>query len=64
MAKINRKSNHEEKMEALNHNATFSMAEIEDVLDLIVNKQWPDGNFSDNEYNLWSLVKRKLNIDY
>ena len=64
MAKINRKANYEEKKETLKHNATFSMTEIEDVLGLIATKQWPDGHFSDNECNLWSLIRRKLAIDF
>lgn len=64
MAKINRKANYEEKREALKHGATFSVAEIEDVLDLIATKQWPDGHFSDSECNLWSLIRRKLYINY
>lgn len=64
MANINRKANCEEKRQALKHGATFSMAEIEDVLDLIATKQWPDGHFSDNECSLWSLIRRKLRIDY
>ncbi len=64
MAKIDRKANYNEKREALNCNATFSMAEIEDVLELLATKQWPDVHFSDNECNLWSLIRRKLNIEY
>ncbi len=64
MAKINRKANYEEKEEALKHDATFSMAEIEDVLELIATHQWPDVHFSDNECDLWSLIRRKLGIDY
>lgn len=64
MAKIDRKANYEEKKEALKHGKTFSMAEIEDVLELIATKQWPDVHFSDNECNLWSLIRRKLGIDY
>lgn len=64
MAKINRKANYEEKEEALKHDATFSMAEIEDVLELIATHQWPGVHFSDNECDLWSLIRRKLGIDY
>lgn len=64
MAKINRKANYEEKRDALEHDATFSMAEIEDVLELIATRQWPDVHFSDNECCLWSLIRRKLNIDF
>lgn len=40
------------------------MEEIEDVLELIVSKQWPDIKFSDNECCLWGLIIRKLKIDY
>ena len=64
MAKINRKANYEEKEEALEHDATFSMAEIEDVLELVATHQWPDVRFSDNECDLWSLIRRKLNINF
>ena len=64
MANITRKANYEEKREALKNDATFSMAEIEDVLELIATKQWPDVHFSDNECNLWSLIRRKLNMHY
>ena len=62
MAKINRKANYDNKKEALKHGSTFSMEEIEDVLELIVTKQYPDIKFSDNECNLWSLIRRKLDI--
>lgn len=64
MAKINRKANYEEKRRALEHHKTFSMAEVEDVLELIATRQYPDGNFSDNECNLHSLIMRKLSIDF
>lgn len=64
MAKINRRANYEEKKDAMKNGVTFSMAEIEDVLELVVTKQWPDSKFSDNECSLWSLIRRKLDIDY
>lgn len=64
MANIVRKASYEEKKAALEHDKTFSMAEIEDVLELIATEQWPDVHFSDNECCLWSLIKRKLGIDY
>ncbi len=64
MAKINRKANYEEKQTALKNGKTFSIAEIEDVLELIATKQWPDVHFSDDECCLWSLIRNKLNIDY
>lgn len=60
----NRRANYKEKQEALKNDATFSMTEIEDILDLIVNREWPDVKFSDNEIELWSLIRRKLNINY
>lgn len=64
MAKINRKSTCEEKRAALKNNATFSFAEIDDVLELVATKQCPDIHFSDNECNLWSLIRLKLGIDF
>jgi len=64
MAKINRKANYEEKRRALDNDKTFSMAEIEDVLELIATKQYPDVRFSDIECELWSLIRWKLNIDF
>lgn len=38
MAKIKRNAKYEKKREALKHDAIFSMAEIEDVLELIAKK--------------------------
>ena len=63
MAHINRKANDDNKRGLIN-DAVFSMEEIEDVLELIVSKQWPDIKFSDNECCLWGLIMRKLNIDF
>lgn len=64
MANIVRKANYEEKQAALKNGHTFSIAEIEDVLELIATKQWPDGHFGDDECCLWSLIRNKLGIDY
>lgn len=64
MANIYHEANYAEKQEALKKGKTFSMAEISDVLELIVTKQLPDSSFSDNECNLWSLICRKLDINY
>jgi len=64
MARIERKATYEGKREALKNDAIFSMEEIEDVLVLIANRQVPDGRFSDNECELWSLMKRKLAIRF
>ena len=46
------------------NDATFSLEEIEDVLELIITGQRPDIKFSDNECCLWGLIMRKLNIDF
>lgn len=64
MAHINRLANYDNKQDALDRHKTLSMEEIDDVLELIRTKQYPDGNFSDVECNVWSLVCRKLDIDY
>lgn len=64
MAKIMRKSDNDERKRALEHGRVFSMAQVEDVLELVATKQWPDAKFSDDECNLWSLFRRKLNIDF
>ena len=64
MKKNQRTANYENKEAALKNNATFSMEEIEDVCRLIVNEEWPDGRFSDNECCLWSMIKKTLKIDY
>lgn len=64
MATINRKANYEEKQQALRNGKTFSFAEIEDVVELIATKQWPDSKFGDDECCLWSMIRNKLNIDY
>ena len=57
-----RKSTDIEKEEALRNGNTFSISEIEDVLELIKNKQYPDGRFSDNECCLYSVIKNVLDI--
>lgn len=62
--KTERKSNSENRNEALKRERVFSFEQIEDVLDLIANEKWPNGDFGDDECNLWSLIRRKLNIDY
>ena len=43
---------------------SISLDELEDVLTLIANKQWPNGSFGDDECVAWSLVRQKLGIDY
>lgn len=42
---------------------TFTWAQVEDVLTLIENGKWPNGQFSDDECNLWSMITSKLDID-
>lgn len=64
MAEINRRANCLEKREALKCDMTLSMAEIDDVLELIATKQWPDMRFSDLECSLFERITMKLNIQY
>lgn len=64
MAKINRRANCREKREALKRDMTLSMAEIDDVLELVATKQWPDVRFSDLECSLFEHITMKLNIQY
>jgi hypothetical protein len=59
-----RKSNSENRHAALERGRVFSFEQIEDVLDLIAAEQWPNGDYGDDECNLWSLIRRKLDIDY
>ena len=59
-----RKTTFENRREALKTDTVFSFEQIEDVLDLIADKKWPDGNYGDNECLLWSLIRNKLGIEY
>ena len=43
-------------------NREFTWAQVSDVLTLIQNGKWPDGQFSDDECSLWSMITSKLNI--
>ena len=60
----NRKSNFQNRRDAIERGQVFSFEQIEDVLDLIANEKWPDGNFGDDECVLWSLIREKLDISY
>lgn len=64
MAKINRKATYEDKELALRNGKTFSFAEIEDVVELIATKQYPDIKFGDDECELWSRIRKRLGIYY
>ncbi len=64
MAHVNRKANYDNKRNVLQNGTTFSLEEIEDILELIITGQWPDMKFSDNECCLWGLIMRKLNINF
>ncbi len=59
-----RKTTFENRHEALKNNHVFSFEQVEDVLDLIANKKWPDGNFGDDECILWSMIREKLDIKF
>lgn len=56
MAHVNRKANYDNNRNALQNGTTFSLEEIEDILELIISGQWPDMKFSDNECYLWGLI--------
>ena len=59
-----RKTTFDNRREAIKNDRVFSFEQIEDVLDLIANKKWPDGNYGDDECNLWSLIREKLDMQY
>jgi len=50
----NRRRNHDAQKE---HGYSFTLEQVRDVLELVKNRQWPDGTYSDAECNLWSLVR-------
>ena len=59
-----RKTTYNNWKDSIENNRVFSFEQIEDVLDLIAEEKWPDGHFGDDECLLWSLIRRKLNIDF
>lgn len=59
-----RKTTFKNRRDALQNEHVFSFEQVEDVLDLIANKKWPDGNFGDDECILWSIIREKLEIDF
>ena len=59
-----RKTTFKNRREALKNDHVFSFEQIEDVLDLIANEKWPDGNFGDDECILWSLIRERLSIKF
>ena len=61
---MNRKSDYHNRKEAIEKGHVFSFEQVEDVLDLIVNRKRPDGDFGDDECNLWFLICDKLDIKY
>ena len=42
----------------------FSIEQIEDVLELLVNEKRPDWHFGDDECLLWELIYNKLGMDF
>lgn len=62
---MDRQKTSEKRREALKTGrGLFCFEQIEDILDLIANEKWPNGDFGDDECVLWSMIRRKLNIDY
>jgi hypothetical protein len=59
-----RKTNYTNRREAIQTGRVFSFEQVEDVLDLIAEKKWPNGDYSDDECLLWSLIRTELGIQY
>lgn len=37
--------------------------QLRDILGLLKDGKWPDGTFSDDECNVWSLIREELGIE-
>ena len=59
-----RKTTYQNRRDAKENDHVFSFEQVEDVLDLIANKKWPDGSYGDDECVLWSMIRDRLGIDY
>lgn len=59
-----RRTTFENRKRAKEYDHVFSFEQVEDVLDLIANKKWPDGHYGDDECVLWSMIRNRLNINY
>ena len=55
----NRRRAHESQVE---HGQVFSFEQIRDVCELLKAGEWPDGTWSDNECNLWSLLRQEFDL--
>ncbi len=60
----NRKTNYTNRKQAIEDGRVFSFEQVEDVLDLIANEKWPDGDFGDDECILWSIIREKLGFKF
>lgn len=40
------------------HGNTFTFEQVRDICELVKEGQWPDGHYSDDECNLWSLIRQ------
>ena len=56
----NRLRAHESQLEHRNY---FTFEQVHDICSLLKEGQWPDGRYSDDECNLWSLIQRELDIE-
>ena len=59
-----RKTNYDNRKQAIAEGRVFSFEQVEDVLDLIVAEKWPDVSYSDDELLLWEIIRDKLGIKY
>ena len=44
--------------------SSFTMEEIEEVLELIANKRWPGPEHTSEQCYLWSRIRIKLGVHY
>lgn len=61
---MERKTTYDNRKQAIAEGRVFSFEQVEDVLDLIADEKWPDGNYGDDECVLWSLIRDRLGIRY
>lgn len=60
--KVKRVATNEMIKSEMEHHRFFTFSQVEDIVKLLANKQYPDARFSDAECNLWEMIGRELNI--
>lgn len=48
----------------LYHNDFVTCEQLRDILQLVKEKKWPDGTFSDHECVVYELIKEELGIKF